>query len=72
MRHQGTGDDSISRHQGTNQRHQGTNCLWTPVRSGPRQGHRRASLGYESLVGVVAIVHWRERTLGTPSGFVLY
>ena len=35
MRHQGTGDDSVSRHQGTNQRHHGTNRLWMPARPRP-------------------------------------
>ena len=35
MRHQGTGEDSVSRHQGTNRRHHGTTRLWRPARPGP-------------------------------------
>ena len=73
MRHQGTGDDSVSRHQSTNQRHQGTNSLWTPVRSGPEARPqarvtrvRIAGASSPSCTGV------REGTLGTSSGFVLY
>ena len=39
MRYQSTGDDSISRHQGTNKCHQGTNGLWTAARPYARQDH---------------------------------
>jgi hypothetical protein len=39
MRHQGTGDDSVLRHQGTNWRHQGTNGLWTATRPGAEGRH---------------------------------